>query len=246
MTRIVTAPFGTYVEAEHALAHLSSEVALMDSAVVSDGLAGTLKLDDLTISEEQRAACREQIPAGGFLLVAEVTSDGTADAAMRLLSGTAPNETAPGPSAQQPMAEEQSIPLLEEEIRVGKREVVRGGARVHTFAAETLVQENVDLTEEHAGIERRPANRRLSDEEVSKGGLLQERVIEISQMREEAVVAKEAFVHEELVVKKSVEHRVEQIEETVRHTEVEMEQLPAEERPAFNESGHGVGAAPSS
>jgi stress response protein YsnF len=241
MTRIVTAPFETYAQAEGALARLSAEVALMDSVIVGDGLAGTLKLDDLSISDEQRAACREQIPPGGFLLVAEVASEGAADAAMHALTGgggpQGERDAAASPAGGS-SAEEQRIPLLQEEIRIGKREVVRGGARVHAFPAEEQVRGELELSEEHTGIERRPANRRLSDEEVLKGGLLQERVVEISQMREEAVVSKEAFVHEELIVKKSVEHRVEQIEETVRHTEVEMERLQAQERPSFQEQGN--------
>jgi stress response protein YsnF len=121
---------------------------------------------------------------------------------------------------------EERIPIVEEELRVGKREVVRGRSRVRTFVSEIPVQEEVELLYEETHLRRRPANRRLSDEEVEQGGLLQERVIEITEMGEEAVVTKEAFVREELVVTKSVNRRVERIEETVRRTEVETERLP--------------------
>lgn len=121
---------------------------------------------------------------------------------------------------------EERIPMIEEELRVGKREVVRGRSRVRTFVAEVPVQEQVELIYEETHLKRRPVNRRLSDEEVEQGGLLQERVIEITEMGEEAVVTKEAFVREELVVTKSVHRRVERIDETVRRTEVETERLP--------------------
>jgi stress response protein YsnF len=53
-------------------------------------------------------------------------------------------------------------------------------------------------------------------------------VVEITQMREEAVLTKESFVREELVVKKTVEKRVEQIRDTVRRTAVEVERLEPE------------------
>jgi stress response protein YsnF len=143
-----------------------------------------------------------------------------------------PAEKAPAPP--QPEETEQRIPIVEEELRIGKREVLRGGARVHARIEEHPVREEVELLAEQTSIERRPADRRLSEAELEEGGLLRERVIEITEMREEAVVSKEAFVREELVVKKTVERRTEIIEDTVRRTRVETERLPAaEDRPAF-------------
>jgi stress response protein YsnF len=50
-------------------------------------------------------------------------------------------------------------------------------------------------------------------------------VVEITEVREEAVVSKEVFVREEVVVSKTTERRVEQIRETVRRTVVETEDL---------------------
>jgi hypothetical protein len=127
-----------------------------------------------------------------------------------------------------PVVAEEHIPVVEEELRVGKRTMVRGGARVHAFMEEVPVVETIELLEEQTTIERRPVNRRLSEEEIVASGLLQDRVIEVAEMREEAVVTKEAFVREELVVKKTVEKRIEQINDTVRRTAVEMERLEPE------------------
>jgi stress response protein YsnF len=142
------------------------------------------------------------------------------------------------PAAEAPVKEElaeERIPIVEEELRIGTREVVRGGARVHAHVEEHPVQQEVELFAEHTSVERRPTTRKLSEEELEQGGLLRERVIEISEMREEAVVSKQAFVREELIVKKTIERRVERIDETVRRTEVETERLPgAESRPAFS------------
>lgn len=123
--------------------------------------------------------------------------------------------------------EVQVIPVVEEELRVGKRSTLRGGARVHSYMEEVPVTQQVELKEERATVERRPVNRRLSEEEIAASGLLQDRVIEVAQVREEAIVTKQAYVREELIVKKAVETRVEQISETVRRTAVEVERLEA-------------------
>ncbi len=123
---------------------------------------------------------------------------------------------------------EEHIPLVEEELRIGKRALVRGGARVHSYMEEVPVTTEVELLEEQTSVERRPVNRRLTEEEIAASGLLQDRVVEVTQMREEAVVTKEAVVREELVVKKTIEKRVEHIQETVRRTAVEMERLEPE------------------
>ena len=134
----------------------------------------------------------------------------------------------PEPEAEWPVQSEERIPLVEEELRVGKRTMVRGGARVHSYMEEVPVTTEVELLDEQTSIERRAVDRRLTEEEIASSGLLQDRVVEITQMREEAVVTKEAVVREELVVKKTIEKRVERIQETVRRTAVEMERLEPE------------------
>jgi uncharacterized protein (TIGR02271 family) len=114
---------------------------------------------------------------------------------------------------------EERIPIVEEQLRVGKREVSRGGARVRSFVVETPVHEQVRLREERVTIDRRPVDAQATDADA----LFQDREIEVTETAEEAVVAKEARVREELVVRKDARERVEDIEETVRHTEVEID-----------------------
>jgi uncharacterized protein (TIGR02271 family) len=115
--------------------------------------------------------------------------------------------------------EGESIPVIQEELVVGKREVASGSVRVHSFVTETPVQEQIALREEHVSVERRPV------EQGMKAGedLLQERTVEFTETSEEAVVAKTARVVEEVVVRKEVGERVETIEDTVRRTDVEIE-----------------------
>lgn len=121
---------------------------------------------------------------------------------------------------------EERIPLVEERLVVGKREVETGGIRVRSRIVEKPVSEQVRLRDEHVEVERRPVSGRIEN----AGALFQERTVEMSETDEEAVVAKEATVREELVVRKDVNHHVEQISDTVRRTEVEVEKIGASDR----------------
>lgn len=138
--------------------------------------------------------------------------------------------------------EEEHIPVVEEELRVGKREVARGGARVRSYIKETPVHEEVSLREEHVSVERRPVDRTLARGELDRDGdLLRDRSVEMTERSEEAVVGKEARVREELVVKKTADQRTEQIDDTVRRTEVDVDKGSGgrEDRSAFGSFGKG-------
>ncbi|HEV2569055.1 YsnF/AvaK domain-containing protein [Sphingomonas sp.] len=118
--------------------------------------------------------------------------------------------------------EEEHIPIVNEELRVGKREVERGGARVRSYVRETPVHEQVNLREEHVEIERRPVSGEYREGALG-GDVFQDRTIEMTEHAEEAVVSKEARVQEELVIRKTAEEHVENIDDTVRHTEVDVD-----------------------
>jgi uncharacterized protein (TIGR02271 family) len=111
------------------------------------------------------------------------------------------------------------IPIAEEQLRVGKRQVNQGRVRVRSYVVETPVSEQVNLREEHVHVERRPVDRALTGDE----NLFQERTIEAEERAEEAVVSKETRVKEELVIRKDVGERTETVSDTVRRTEVDVE-----------------------
>lgn len=115
---------------------------------------------------------------------------------------------------------EERIPIVEEELRVGKREVETGAVRVSSHVVEQPVHEQVTLREEHVEVERRPVTGSSS---TVGSDAFQERTIEMDATAEEAVVAKEAVVKEEIVVRKEATERSETIEDTVRHTEVDVD-----------------------
>lgn len=117
---------------------------------------------------------------------------------------------------------EETIPIVEEKLLVGKRMVEHGGVRVRSRVVEEPVTKTVTLRNEEIDIERRPVNERVEN----TAGLFKERSIDMTETDEEAVVAKEARVTEEVVVRKDVDERVEQVSDTVRKTEVDVDRDP--------------------
>ena len=122
---------------------------------------------------------------------------------------------------------EMVIPIIEEELRVGKREVEAGGVRVTTRVEEVPVNEQVTLREEHVDVERRPVDRPVSDADVAA---LQQGTLEVRERSEEAVVEKQARLVEEVVINKEGQERTETIQDTVRRTDVDVEELPGQTR----------------
>jgi len=115
------------------------------------------------------------------------------------------------------------IPVVEEELHVGKREVSHGRVRIRSHVTERPVQEQVSLTEERVSVERRPVEGTMRAGSVNDGDLFRERSIEMEERSEEAVVSKEARVVEEVVVRKEADQRTETVSDTVRKTEVEVD-----------------------
>ena len=122
------------------------------------------------------------------------------------------------------VVEEESIPIVQEQLRVGKREVERGGARVRSYVEERPVSEQVNLREEHVSVERRPVDQPISAAELGNADFLQDRTIEMHESAEEAVVSKEARVTEEVVMRKTADDHSEQVSDTVRSTHVDVDE----------------------
>jgi uncharacterized protein (TIGR02271 family) len=130
---------------------------------------------------------------------------------------------------------EARLPVVEEELRVGKQEVEGGGARVTTRVEETPVEEQVPLREERVEVERRPADRPVSEADLAA---LQEGTVEVRERREEPVVEKQARVTGEVGIRKEVEERTEAVQDTVRRTEVDVEDRSGRSTPrGYREPG---------
>ncbi len=114
---------------------------------------------------------------------------------------------------------EETVPVYEERLNVGKRDVSHGRIRLRSYVVETPVNEQVSLHNEQVQIDRRPVDRAIGAGEA----VFQDRVIEAEERAEEAVVGKTTRVKEEITLRKTADDRTQTINDTVRRTEVEVD-----------------------
>jgi uncharacterized protein (TIGR02271 family) len=158
----------------------------------------------------------------GYTLEAATIDDDKAERALAIMKehamsfeGGARTDGAPRTGS------EAVLPVIAEELRVGKRQVEAGGVRVTSTVQEIPVQEQVQLREEKVDVERRAVNRPVAAGDAA----FEEQAFEVKATNEEAFVAKEARVVEEVVVRKNENVRNETINDTVRRQDVNVEQL---------------------
>lgn len=118
------------------------------------------------------------------------------------------------------------LPVIEENLEVGKQEVETGGARITSRIVERPVEETINLREEHVSVERKAVNRPVDETDVNA---FKEEELELTEHAEVPVVNKEARVVEEVSLNKEVEEREETIKDTLRNTEVEAERIPGQD-----------------
>jgi uncharacterized protein (TIGR02271 family) len=258
MTRTIAALFDTVEAAEKAARDLAEQVGGVHGTIY--GPRTSSDVDTIEVPSEDRATLQEHIRRGGAVLHAQIP-DEKFEAVYRVVeangavnfdereaawrregwtgwSGTAATGAA-GTTATETVRQEigmsgaeERIPLAEEQIVVGKREVGRGYVRVRSYVVETPVEERVTLHQERVDIERRPVDRPIEPGDEA----FRERVIEATETSEEAVVSKEARVREEVVVRKEAEERTETVHDTVRRTEVEIEDERGHTHPASTDT----------
>lgn len=175
----------------------------------------------------------EEIERGGALLSVELPDDAEIEPIQEaMLDAGAINmdERAEQWRAQEAAGEEgmeeesQSIPVIEEEMEVGKAQFGKGKVRVVSRVEETPVEEEVRLKEEHASIKRRPVDRPATSKDIENQG---ETSIEVEETAEKPVISKSARVVEEVEVGKETSEKSETVQDTVRRTDVEVEREPA-------------------
>lgn len=120
---------------------------------------------------------------------------------------------------------DKSIPVVEENLNVGKREVESGSVRVRARIVERPVEEQLRLREEHIYVERNPVNRPATERDMNA---FREGEIEMSETSEVPMVNKEARVVEEVRLRKDIEEHDETISDTVKKTDVKVERHDAD------------------
>ncbi len=211
------------------------------AGAVAGGLIGALT--DIGVPEEEAGLYAEGVRRGGALLALrteEAEAEGAIDimerfnpvdidtrsAEWRQSGWTGTEAAASGATLGRSHVasgdeDDVSIPIVEEEVKVGKRAVESGSVRVRSYVTERPVEETVELTSERLEVERRPVNRPVAAGDA--GEAFREQSVEVTETEEEPVISKEARVVEEVVLGKKVEKRQEQVRETARRSEVEVE-----------------------
>jgi len=110
-----------------------------------------------------------------------------------------------------------SVTRSEEEMRIGKREMEAGTARLRKWVETKPVEENVQLRRETAHIEREPIN-----EPVQNANFGEEEV-EVQLNREEPVVEKRTVAKERVSLGKESEEEQRTVQESLREERVEVE-----------------------
>ena len=200
-------------------------------------------LTRLGVPEQDAHYYAEGVRRGGILVTVAADDQREADAAADILrrhgavdiderasewkkqgwEGRFEADTAAAQSAET----DRTVPVTEEELVVGKRNVERGGVRVYSRVVEQPVRETVDLEQERVDIERRPASRPASDD------AFREQSFEVRERAEEPVVEKRARVVEEVKVGKKRSKAARTVEDTVRKTDVEVERVGASNQAAY-------------
>lgn len=114
------------------------------------------------------------------------------------------------------------LPVIEENLEVGKQQVKTGGVRITSRIVERPVEERINLHEEHVNVERTPVNRPVEQGDVNA---FKEEEFELTEHAEVPVINKEARVVEEVSLNKEVEEKEETIRETLRNTQVNSERI---------------------
>lgn len=239
-TRTITALFDSEAQAQRARQQLTDRgLDQSQTRVVSQQSAGTTAQDvkepgehrgildsikHFFSADNDRADYEEALRRGGFLLITVLDEDDV-DEAIAIIDACDPVDL--NQRSEQWRAEgsdrgatEERIPIAEEQLRVGKREIDRGKVRVRSYVVEQPVHEDVRLREERVEVERRPAGMRAG---AADPDALEERTVEMTETSEEPVIAKEALVTEEVVIRKFTGERTQGVDETVRRTEVEVD-----------------------
>ncbi|MFN7023021.1 MAG: DUF2382 domain-containing protein [Pseudorhizobium sp.] len=206
-------------------------------------------LADLFMPDEDRSVYAEGLRRGGFLVTVSGLASNQYDTALDILDdegsididersrswesegwsraashesyATSAHGKASGSGASSTLEAdgEEVIPVVQEELRVGKRDVNNGRVRVRSYVTETPTSESVSLREENVDVSRRAVDRPVTGAEDA----FVDRVIEAEEHREEAVVSKDARVVEEISLKKTAEQHQETVSDSVRKTEVEVD-----------------------
>ena len=219
----------TTIKQLHQAGIAPSAIVTLGGDRTEDSQAHLAALKQMGVPERDLQHLHKGLDDGGSILAVQAVSEHV-DTVQRIFAENKAEKidevALAGDSAAAPLAATgAAIPIVEEELQVGKRTVDQGGVRVFRRVVEMPVEASVNLREEHVVIERKPVDRAATAADLTLSG----RVIELTETAEESFVGKSAHVVEEVVVGKQVSRHTEHITDTVRKTQVEVEEIASAE-----------------
>src|SRR5689334_4708546 len=187
-----------------------------DSAYYTEQLGRGAAFVTVTVADERAGRVSQLMEDEG---AQQVRADAGATPTASTSAGATPTASTSAASAQG-QDKERVVPVVEEQLKVGKRTSARGGVRIYTHTTQKPVEEHLRLREERIRVERRPVDRPV---DTPMADAFREQTIELTESTEEPVVEKRARVVEEVVVGKDVRERDETVRDTVRRGEVEVQ-----------------------
>lgn len=188
------------------------------------------KLSEQGVEKDEAAVYADAIGKGRSMVTVQAP-DERADETFEMMNDLGAQDLdellAEAEASQEHEETEETVPVVEEQVSIGKRKVMRGGVRVTSTVTERPVQETLRLREEKVEVEQTSADRKLSPQEAEKA--FAQKTVELAETAEEAVISKEARVVEEVSLRKSAAEREETVQAKARRTDVKVEELEAEE-----------------
>lgn len=163
-----------------------------------------------------------------YLNAAASTSAAGSTSAAAAAAGSAASAGSAAKGKTAAAGDGQSVPIVEEDVAIGKRAVEGGTIKVRSRTVKDKVEEDVKLRDEKVDVDRVAVNKDISGKDADRMFADNDKTVEVTARREEAVVSKDAKVTGEVKVSKDADERVEHVEETVRHTEVDVDRSGAE------------------
>lgn len=171
-------------------------------------------IDELIVDTNTQYVEAVRLRDGNEISTSKITIDGR----NVMLQGSMGSRD--GRESSHEFTNEERLPIIDEKVDIGKREVRRGGIRVRTSVHEEPVSEDVTLREENIHVDRHPTNRPATEADINK---MRDQEFEMRETDEEAVVNKRARVTEEVHIAKETEQHRKKIRDTERHTDVDIE-----------------------
>ena len=203
---------------------IASALAGAGIGAAAGGLIGALS--KIGVPEHEAHYYAEGVRRGGTLITVKADTDQAAECAADVMRehGAVDIEQRAAQWKEEGWGgkitgQEEVLPVAEEELTVGKRQVSKGAVRVYSHVTEQPVEQQVELREESAQIERQRVDRPVG----AGDDVFKERSVEVQETAEEPVVSKRSRVTEEVRVGKQATQQQQTIRDTVRKTEVNVE-----------------------